>query len=119
MVSEEAHEEQQRELAQVADAGRPDRRAHGQQITALEIGAITPGVQQALEMRVGPVVEDDETGVDGVVTILQTDIDGGGVSAQAFGRLEQRDLVSARQIPGGGHAADATADHGDALAAGW
>ncbi|KPM83191.1 hypothetical protein AOR10_24570, partial [Vibrio alginolyticus] len=154
VVAEEAHEELQREVAQVAQARRPDRRPHGQQVAALEglaegvalepltqrhgrveravvhgpyrlaieaqdlaqqaveagaqqvaalgeqagqgmavvlevsarlvyreahlggLGEYSEALHQPLEVRIGPVVEDDEAGIDGVVATFELHIHG-------------------------------------------
>ena len=71
-------------------------------------------LEQVDEVRVGPVVEDDEAGVDGVAAPVPLDIHGGGVTADIVVGLEDREVVVTVQVPGRGHAGDARAHDGDA-----
>jgi hypothetical protein len=57
-------------------------------------------LQHGNEIRVGPVVEHDEAGVDGVVLALPVDIDGVGVAAGIVARFEHGHVVLAAQAPG-------------------
>lgn len=52
-------------------------------------------VEQADEMRVGPVIEDDETGVDGVGRAATADIDRVGMPADPAVGFEHRHLMPA------------------------
>ena len=88
-----------------------DREAHGGGLTAdAELR------QQRLEARIGAVVEHDKAHVHGVVAVLALHVHGEGVATQPGLGFEQRHLVVAAQIPGGGEAGDAAADNGDTLA---
>ena len=71
--------------------------------------------QQALEVRVVAVVEDDEAGVDPALAAGVRDGDRVRVAAQACVRLVDRDLVAAREQACRGKAGDAAADDGDPL----
>ncbi|MNP76666.1 hypothetical protein D3C76_1739520 [compost metagenome] len=52
-------------------------------------------IEQANEMRVGPVVEDDETGVQRIVLAAPPHIHGMGVATDPVGRFVHRDLMPA------------------------
>ena len=70
--------------------------------------------EQANEVRIGAVVEDQEARVHAVGRPLQRDVHRVGVTAEVAARLEQRDLRLRRQGPRRRQPGDAGADHCDA-----
>ena len=76
-------------------------------------------VHQRDEVRVGPVIEDDESGVDGVALALILDVVGMRVAADVAAGFEQRDVVLAMQVMRDDIAGNTAADDGDALPAGF
>ena len=66
-----------------------------------------------MKLGVGPIIEDDKAGIDGVGFFAIINVNGGSVSAHVIIGLEQRDVVFAMQVPGRGEARDAAADNGD------
>ncbi len=70
-------------------------------------------VEQFDEVRVGPVVVDDEAGVDRVVAAAVAHVDRRGMPADARRRLVNGDLVARIEIVGGGKPGDAGADDRD------
>ena len=74
----------------------------------------TEFVQQFYEVRIGPVVENNEAGVDLLVFAIEFNSVGVGVPADMPGRLIDRDVVViAMQLARGDVAGDAAADNGD------
>ena len=71
----------------------------------------TQMVKQGNQIRIGGPVEDQKSGIHGQCLARHTDIDRMGVSTQSMGRLEQGDLVRAREQPGAGQTADARTDN--------
>jgi hypothetical protein len=71
--------------------------------------------EQRDQVRVGLLVEDEETGIDRVRLAFEMDVHCVGVAAEVVSRLEQRDFVLATEQPGTGETGDAGADDGDAL----
>jgi hypothetical protein len=70
-------------------------------------------VQQGDEIWVGPVVEDDEAGIDAVVTPTQGDFMGMNMASDVVAGLEEGDVMVGVQAMGGGQAGDAAANDGD------
>ena len=70
-------------------------------------------VEQRNEVRISPVVEHDETGVDGVTFAIQFDRVRVRVAADMAARLEHRNVVVTVQTVRNHVAGDAAADDGD------
>ncbi len=71
-------------------------------------------VQQADEVRVGPVVVNNETGVHAVASALPIDIHGMGMAADPVVSFEHRNLMLAGQQVGARQSRDTAADDCDA-----
>ena len=69
-------------------------------------------IHQGDEIRVGPVVEDDEAGIDGPVPAAEFDVVGMGVAADMVAGLEDGDVMAWVQAMGRREAGDAGADDG-------
>lgn len=69
--------------------------------------------EQAHKARIGAIVVDDKSGIDGPGALRRGDIHGGGVAARRGARFEQRYLMVSGQSPGAGQPGDAAADDGD------
>ncbi len=87
---------------------RRDRERH-----VAGLGRDAVRVEQPHEVRVVPLVVDDEAGVDGHGAAAVLDLHGVGVSSEAFVGFEHRDLVAPGKGPGGAQPRDSTTDHGD------
>ena len=68
--------------------------------------------EQAHKARIGAIVVDDKSGIDGPGALRRGDIHGGGVAARRGARFEQRYLMVSGQSPGAGQPGDAAADDG-------
>ena len=67
-------------------------------------------VHQGDEIRVGPVVEDDEAGVDRIVLLVQLNVYGMGMAAYSPFGLEYGDVVVTLQQVGCRQAGNSAAD---------
>ncbi|MNT73036.1 hypothetical protein D3C72_2116960 [compost metagenome] len=70
-------------------------------------------VEQRNQVRIVAVIIDDESGVDGNVTITRAREHGIGVTARPAFRLIEHDVGAAAEKPGGGQARNAGPDHCD------
>ena len=70
-------------------------------------------VEQADEVRVGPVVEHDKTGIDLVVAAVELDRNGAGMPADPALGLEYGHVVPTGEQVGAGQAGNTAADDGD------
>ena len=75
------------------------------------LGLNTKLLKQADEVGIGPVVEDDEPGVDGVTLLVDFDIDGVGMAADPVAGLKHRDFVTPGQQIGRYQAGNTAADN--------
>jgi len=70
-------------------------------------------VQQRDEIGIGPVVEDDETGIDRIPAPLVFDVMRVGVAANMAASFKHGDVVILVQVMGQGVAGNAATDDGD------
>jgi hypothetical protein len=63
-------------------------------VNHLRFDRATPSNSKRDEVRIGPLVEDQEAGVDRVRHAVERHVDGIGVTARRPARLEQRHVVA-------------------------
>ncbi len=75
-------------------------------------------IEQTDEIRVSPVVVDDEAGVDGILAALVFDVDRMGVAADVGTGLKYRHIVRAAHLIGSHHAGNTRTDNRNAHSVG-
>ena len=71
--------------------------------------------EQAGQVRVSALIEDEEAGVDAVVDAIKLDVDRVGMTAEMTTGFKERDMRCRSQCMRHGQARDAGANHGHAL----
>ncbi len=72
-------------------------------------------IEQGTEVRIVPIVEDDEPRIDGELRVIGLDINRVCVTAHVIRALVDRHMMTAAQQPRRRETGDATANDGDAL----